>query len=168
MAFCGSCGAALNKETGFCSSCGAPIGDRGAARDPGTTLGGASTQPIAPAGSSSMSSNVAGMLAYLGGIITAIIFLVLEPYKNDRFVRFHAFQSLFFTVACIAFWIIWSIVWGILASISGGYLIFVDLPLRLLVGLAIVGYWLFLLYKAYNNEQYKIPFIGEIAVKQAG
>ena len=52
-----------------------------------------------------MSSNVAGLLCYILGFITGIIFLVIEPYKNDKFVRFHAFQSIFFNVALIVFWI---------------------------------------------------------------
>jgi hypothetical protein len=50
----------------------------------------------------------------------------------------------------------------------GGLLIFVDLPLRTLVGHAFLGYWLFVTYKAYSNRLYKIPFIGELLAKQAG
>jgi len=34
--------------------------------------------------------------------------------------------------------------------------------------LAILAYWIFLMYKAYNNEYYKVPFIGDLAAKQAG
>ncbi len=41
------------------------------------------------------------MLAYVT-IIPAIIFLVLEPYNKNRFIRFHSFQSIFFCVALIA------------------------------------------------------------------
>ena len=47
-----------------------------------------------------MTDNVAGMLAYVT-IIPAIIFLVMEPYNKNRFVRFHSFQCLFFAVALI-------------------------------------------------------------------
>ena len=46
---------------------------------------------------------MAGALAYLVGAITGILFLVIDPFKSDRFVRFHAFQSIFFNLAWIAF-----------------------------------------------------------------
>ena len=51
-----------------------------------------------------MTDNVVGMLCYIT-IIPAIIFLVMEPYNKSRFVRFHAFQMIFFSVAMIAIWI---------------------------------------------------------------
>jgi len=40
--------------------------------------------------------------------------------------------------------------------------------LSLLIWLAILAYWIFLMYKAYNNELYKVPFIGDLAAKQVG
>ena len=60
------------------------------------TLGAANT-----AGSSApLEENIAGMLAYIT-IIPSIVFLVIEPYNRNRFVRFHCFQNLFFFVAVI-------------------------------------------------------------------
>jgi len=115
-----------------------------------------------------MSSNVAGLLTYILGFITGIIFLVIEPYKNDKFVRFHAFQSIFFNVALIVFWIAYSIVARILGFVSFGFLFVLMGLVGLLISLAILAYWIFLMYKAYNNELYKIPFIGDLAAKQAG
>jgi uncharacterized membrane protein len=115
-----------------------------------------------------MASNVAGLLAYILGFITGIIFLVIEPYKNDKFVRFHAFQSIFFNVALIVFWIAYMIVAGILGFISAGILAMVMGLLSLLIWLAILAYWIFLMYKAYNKELYKVPFIGDLAAKQVG
>jgi len=109
-----------------------------------------------------MTSNVAGALAYILGFITGIIFLLLEQYKNDRFVRFHAMQSIFYSVACIAFSIAWRIVFGIL---SLELLLF---PLRALISLAMFGYWLYLMYQAYSNREYRIPFLGDLAAKQVG
>jgi uncharacterized membrane protein len=41
-----------------------------------------------------MADNVAGMLAYIT-IIPAIVFLVMEPYNRNRFIRFHSWQSIF-------------------------------------------------------------------------
>ena len=115
-----------------------------------------------------MSSNVAGLLTYILGLITGIIFLVLEPYKNDKFVRFHAFQSIFFNVAWIVIWIVFSIVSSILTAVTAGFGGLVILPIWGLLLLAFLAYWLFLMYKAYNNERYMVPFIGELAAKQAG
>jgi uncharacterized membrane protein len=125
--------------------------------------------PPAPAASgTAMSSNVAGLLTYILGFITGIIFLVIEPYKNDKFVRFHAFQSIFFNVAIIVFWIAFSIVASVLGVVSLGFLAVLMGLLGLLISLAILAYWIFLMYKAYNNELYKIPFIGDLAAKQVG
>jgi len=115
-----------------------------------------------------MSSNVAGLLAYILGFITGIIFLVLEPYNKDKFVRFHAFQSIFFSVALIAFWIVWTILSAVLGVVTFGIMAVVMAIIGLLIALVIFGYWIFLMYKAYNNERYMIPFIGPLAAKQAG
>ena len=115
-----------------------------------------------------MSSNVAGLLTYILGFITGIIFLVIEPYKNDKFVRFHAFQSIFFNVALIVFWIAYMIVVSILSFVTLGLIAMVMGLVGFLIWLAILAYWIFLMYKAYNNQLYKIPFIGDLAAKQAG
>ena len=115
-----------------------------------------------------MSSNVAGLLAYILWFITGIIFLVIEPYNNDKFVRFHAFQSIFFSAALIVFWVVYMILTGILGLVSLGILAMLMSLVGLLIWLATLAYWIFLMYKAYNNELYKIPFIGDLAAKQAG
>jgi len=115
-----------------------------------------------------MASNVAGLLTYVLGFITGIIFLVIEPYKDDKFVRFHAFQSIFFNVAIIVFWIAFSILSTILGMISFGVLGILMALLGLVFALAILGFWIFLMYKAYNNERFMIPYIGPLAAKQAG
>src|SRR6266487_2308805 len=85
----------------FCSSCGAQM-DEGAVTCPAC---GKSTLQPAAAGTTTatggLADNVAGMLAYVT-IIPPIIFLVLEPYNRNRFIRFHAFQSIFFYVAMFA------------------------------------------------------------------
>src|SRR5579863_2588107 len=93
MAFCTVCGAQTPDGSTVCPACsrsGAP-----AAR-PAAAVGG-------------LSDNVAGMLAYFT-IVPAIIFLVLEPYNRSRFIRFHAFQCIFFAVGWTALWIVLNIV----------------------------------------------------------
>ena len=156
MAFCAKCGTQLAEGVSFCASCGTPVG---------SAAGGPATPAAA---GTAMSSNVAGLLCYILGFITGIIFLVIEPYKNDRFVRFHAFQSIFFNVALIVFWIAYTIVATILGFVSLGILAAVMGLLGLLISLAILAYWIFLMYEAYSNKLYKIPFIGDLAAKQAG
>ena len=156
MAFCAKCGAQVADGTSFCVSCGTPV-ESGAA------------SPAAPvAGATAMANNVAGLLTYILGFITGIIFLVIEPYKNNKFVRFHAFQSIFFNVALVVFWIAYTILTSILGIVSLGFLAVVMGMVGLLISLAIFAYWIFLMYKAYNNELYRIPFIGDLAAKQAG
>jgi len=113
-----------------------------------------------------LTRNTAGALAYSLGIITGILFLALEPYKRDRFVRFHAFQSIFYFVFAIAFSIAWSIMVGTLASISG-WVLLVAFPLRMIIRLAMFGLWLYLMYQAYNDREFRIPVLGAIAGKQA-
>lgn len=107
-----------------------------------------------------MADNVAGMLAYVT-IIPAIVFLVMEPYNKNRFVRFHAFQCLFFAVAWTVLWIALSIVAHIPIL---GWLTILIWPL---VGLAGLIIWVILLLKANQGQMYKLPMIGDMAEKQA-
>jgi uncharacterized membrane protein len=117
--------------------------------------------------SSGLSSNLAAALAYVLGFMTGTIFLVLEPYKHDRFVRFHATQSVLFSVASLVFWIAWNIIWRILFSITG-FSAFVDLPLTMLISLGMLLFWLYVMYQAYSQREFRIPIIGAIAAKQLG
>jgi uncharacterized membrane protein len=170
MAFCSKCGAQLSAGSGFCAACGAPVSMQGGSASPGASAAPASEPPVTAAPASApMANNVAGMLCYILGVITGIIFLVIEPYKNNRFVRFHAFQSIFFWVVCCAFWIVWrQVVVGLFFAGGGlGLLGFLGLLFGL-VELAMFAAWIFLMYKAYNNEEFKLPIIGDLAAKQAG
>jgi uncharacterized membrane protein len=150
MAFCAKCGASLAQGAVFCGSCGTPVA------------------PPPSATAAPMSSNIAGVLTYVLGFITGIIFLVIDPYKNDKFVRFHAFQSILFSAVLIAFSIFWAILTAMLFTISLGQLWYVMSTLWLLVRLLFFLGWLFLMFKAYNNERFMLPVIGPIAAKQAG
>ena len=76
--------------------------------------------PSGEAGSKTMDTNVVGALTYLAGFVTGIVFLVLDPYKSNSFVRFHAFQSIFFNVAWVAFWIVWMILSAVLTPLTAG------------------------------------------------
>ncbi len=154
MAFCRSCGTTLNEGTAFCGGCGAGSGAAAAAAAPPVTSG--------------ISANAAGALCYLAGLVTGIIFLVIDPYKTDRVVRFHAFQSIFFNVAWIALWICWLIVGLILGVVTKGLFFLLQVPIDLLLMVGGFGLWIFLMYSAYQNRIFKLPVIGQLAAKQAG
>src|ERR1700686_4777130 len=86
MAFCNMCGAQIADGTTTCSACASRV----------------ATVPASTATAGGMTDNVAGMLAYIT-IILAIIFLVMEPYNKNRFIRFHSWQCLFFAGALFVF-----------------------------------------------------------------
>ncbi len=145
MAFCTVCGAQTPEGYTICPAC-----SRSAAP---------AAQPVA-ASAGGLTDNVAGMLAYVT-FIPAIIFLVIEPYNKSRFVRFHAFQSIFLAVAMIAISIALSVFSFI--PILGLML----LPLHLLIWLGFFALWIVLLIKANSGQMWKLPFIGDMAEKQA-
>ncbi|HVZ19294.1 MAG TPA: zinc-ribbon domain-containing protein [Terriglobales bacterium] len=145
--FCTNCGAAMDEGAGFCSKCG-----KGPAS---ASAGGAAAAPAAaPAAGGGLQENVAGMLAYVT-IIPAIIFLVMEPYNRNRFIRFHAFQCIFLCVALIVIHIVL------------GFIPIIGWAISLLVSLVALALWIVLLMKAYGGQKFKIPVIGDIAEKQA-
>ncbi len=113
-----------------------------------------STPPTVPAQEEAMSPNVIGGLAYIT-IIPAIIFLAMAPYNRDPFVRFHAWQSLIFGVLCL----IVNIVLGVIPIL--GWIVLVFFSLGALV------IWLIAMFKAFQGEKWKIPFIGNYAEQQA-
>lgn len=163
MAFCAKCGGTLVEGAGFCGTCGAPAGMAA----PGTAVAAQVVPMSSPAANSGLASNLAGALSYVLGLITGILFLVIEPYKHDRFVRFHAMQSILFCVAAIAFSIAWSILVNVMISISG-WTAMVLTPIGLVISLGFFLFWLFLMFQAYSNKEFRIPIIGAIAAKQVG
>jgi uncharacterized membrane protein len=115
-----------------------------------------------------MDTNVVGALTYAAGFVTGIIFLVLDPYKANSFVRFHAFQSIFFNIAWVAFWIVWMILSAGLTPLTAGVFGLIALPLMLIFSLAGFGIWLFLMYQAYQQKLFKLPIVGKFAAEHAG
>jgi uncharacterized membrane protein len=109
---------------------------------------------------------VASGLCYLAGLITGIIFLVIEPYSRNRNVRFHAFQSIFLNLSIVVVAIVLMIVSAVLAVIPvlGAILAMV---LSLGLWLVCVGLWIYLLVKTFNGDRVVLPVIGPLAEKQA-
>jgi len=98
--------------------------------------------------------NIEGLLCYVLGWITGIVFLVLE--KENKFVRFHAMQSL---ATFLVLFIILVII---------GMIPFVGWVISILISIFMLFLWLFLMYKAFKGERYKLPIVGEFAEKQIG
>ncbi len=117
--------------------------------------------------SSGFSPNVAGALSYLLGIITGVLFFALE--KENRFVRFHAMQSILLSVAWVALFIVIDIVEIVLGFIP--YLSFIVVILSLLVtlvlGLGGLVLWIYLMLKAFQGDKVRLPYIGDMAEKYA-
>lgn len=115
------------------------------------------SQP-APSG---LSDNAAGALAYVT-IIPAIIFLLVEPYSKSSYVRFHSWQSIFLTIGAVCI----DILFMILRMLPFIGLLFGFLFVLVWVGLFIL--WLVVVINAFNGKRFSIPFIGDLAAKQAG
>jgi uncharacterized membrane protein len=105
--------------------------------------------------------NVAGALCYLLGLITGVLFLVLE--KDKPVVRFHAFQSIGVSVAWVALSIVTSII-GVVPFI--GWI--VGALMGLVLALAGLILWVYLMYTAFSGKQVELPFVGPWAREQAG
>lgn len=108
---------------------------------------------------------IAGGLAYLS-CIPAIVFLLLDPYKRNRFVRFHSFQCLFAWAVCL--------VLGAAIRLASLVLFMIPLVGPLLVWLiavvavlAAVFLWLVLTVKALQGEWFRLPVLGDFADRYA-
>ena len=101
--------------------------------------------------STGLSPNIAGLLCYVAGWITGIIFFVLE--QRNKFVRFHAAQSI--------------VVFGIItvAGIILGLIPVVGVAFSSIIG--IIGFivWIIMIVKASSGEWYKLPWAGDVAEK---
>ena len=96
--------------------------------------------------------NLLGALCYLFGWVTGAILWFSLP-KSKKFVRFHAMQSIIFSVILLVIFVVLSWIWVIGWIISA------------LVGLAAFVLWIMLLVKAYQGLMYKLPVIGDLADK---
>ena len=91
---------------------------------------------------------------------------MMEPYNKNRFIRFHSWQNLFFCGAWIVLWIAFMILSAVLAFIPIlGHLVAFLLWIALAIGGCVI--WVVLLIKANQGQMYKLPFIGDLAEKQA-
>jgi uncharacterized membrane protein len=142
---CSHCAAQMPENAAFCPGCGRPM----------------LPAPGVQGRVGIFRENLAAALAYLT-FIPAILFLILEPYKQNRFVRFHSVQ-------CILLWVV-----GVLTAVAIKllamvlFLVPVIGPLLIvlisvLASLAVVVSWLVLVVKALQGETFKFPGLGGLA-----
>jgi uncharacterized membrane protein len=109
---------------------------------------------------SGLSDNAAGGLAYIT-FIPALIFLLVEPFNKNPYVRFHSWQSIFLTIA----WIAADVVLIILGHMP--FIGLINLILWPLVALGFLILWIIALINAFNGKRFKLPILGDLAEKQA-
>jgi len=102
----------------------------------------------------SLSDNNAAGLAYVT-IVPAIIFLVVAPYNQKAFIRFHCWQSIFLNI-------------GLFAVTFINIIPFLGQIIFLIGFLVLFVAWVIVLMRALKGDRYKLPFIGDFAEKQAG
>ena len=100
--------------------------------------------------STGLTENVAGLLCYVLGWVSGLVFLLIEP--ENKFVRFHAMQSI--------------IVFGI---INVAIVVLFWIPvLVLIIWLLGLALWIVLMLKAYQGTKFKRPWAGDLAEKWVG
>lgn len=115
-------------------------------------------------GGSGLAPNVASLLCYVCTFVTGIIFLLIE--KDNKDVRFHAWQAIFLGAAAFILQIAVAILTAILSAIAGALGSIVSL-LGMVVYLGFFVVWVICMVKAYQGVRWKVPFIGDLAEKQA-
>ena len=171
MPVCTGCGSNVNDGVKFCPKCGQP--QAAAAASPGEGYSAPPPPPQPPPTASAPGAsaqagtqdNLFGALAYVT-IIPAIIFLVIEPYNKNRFIRFHSFQCLFLALTGFVLSIgnmILGFVIGMIPVI--GWII--SLLLAFAIPIALLAAWVIVVLKAYQGQEYRLPVIGDLAAKQA-
>jgi uncharacterized membrane protein len=144
-------------DAAFCPGCGRPMRTETSAQRPETRAQGRVGR---------LSVNIAGALAYFT-FVPAIVFLFVDPYRKNRFVRFHAIQSLLFSGVVI-------VLGGVLRLGGLGVILIPRLgPLvvalvDVVVALGAVLLWNVLVVKAFQGEMFKLPVLGDFAERHSG
>jgi len=100
-----------------------------------------------------LEENVAGALCYVLVWVTGIIFYIME--KDNKFVRFHAMQSIIVFLPLMILWSIFQWIFWLTPFIGW------------LIGILMFILWLVLMLKAYQGEKFKLPVVGDIAEKNS-
>lgn len=145
LPFCTNCGTRVDPSAAFCYNCGTPQPGRAPQRD---LLDG-------------ISDRTACILCYIPvfGVIPAIIFLASQKYRRNFKVRFDAFQALYLFVT----WLILSSALPTLLFVGSGWRL--EAVLLGLTKFALFICWIYLLIKAAQEHQVRLPIIGDLAAR---
>lgn len=99
-----------------------------------------------------LNENLTGSLAYLFGFVTGFLLLIVE--KENRFVRFHALQSILLSITFITVFTVLGML-PVIGWLSGVIL----MPIGLVL-------WIILMLNASNGKYSKVFYIGQFAEKQ--
>lgn len=143
MAFCGQCGKQINDADRFCPGCGRT--QAGAPPDPANFW-------------ANLTDSNAALLCYIPwvGWIASIALLASTKFRGNRRVHFHAFQGLYIFVA-------WLLVdWFVSPMVRFGPS-FPGQVIPRLLSLAVFAAWIVMLIKVHQDEDYRLPILGELA-----
>lgn len=180
MPNCAKCGVDNDATANFCRSCGSPLAAQGYTTPPPPPPGQGYAPPPPPPGpgyqqppppgygqqpgygqpaDSGLQPNVAGLLCYALGWLSGLIFLFID---KRPFVRFHAMQSILLfggihVLHMILTWVLFPALrlWSLLFAVSG------------MISLVSMILWVLMMVKSFQNEWYKLPVIGDIALQKS-
>jgi uncharacterized membrane protein len=174
---CPQCHTEVGAQSAFCGNCGATLSAPAPEAvtppaayipPPAAAPGAGYAAPPVAAQSSGLTPNAAAAISYIT-VVPAILFLVMDPYKKMPLVRFHAFQCIAIAVTYIVLVIAAVIVMMVLAFIPGIRVLALILAPIVYFGLilctAIVV--IMAIIKASKGEWFKVPFIGDFAMKMS-
>lgn len=104
-----------------------------------------------------LTQNLAGMLCYLT-FLPAAVFLFVKPYSQNHFVRFHAYQSIFFSIVFFIAEFILNFL-----TLAAPFFSNLFLPISFLF----FAVWIICMVKAYQNKEFRLPIIGDLASSQS-
>ena len=117
----------------------------------------------APGDPAQLKDRLIGALAYVT-FIPAVLLVAIPAFRRNRFIRFHAFQSIFFSVATVLLAIAVRILFSILTLVPAiGFLTAWLVLAVVALGLAIV--WLVLAVKALQGQTFRLPAVGNLAAR---
>jgi uncharacterized membrane protein len=161
MPFCTQCGHQVTNVDVFCANCGrkqtdGPAPAQSNFRPPAQQAQFSQPDPLA-----GISPRTASILCYIPtvGWIGAVVVLAARKFRNDRIVRFHAFQGLYLFAAWL---VVQWVVHPLMAAMSN-HVVRID---HILEGL-ILAVSVLMMVKASHDEPYVLPIIGELAQKSA-
>jgi uncharacterized membrane protein len=173
MPNCARCGTDNDSSAKFCKNCGSSLDSQGYAPPPPPPPPNQGSYPPPPPPQpgyyqqppnygqqtdTGLQPNIAALLCYVLGWLTGLVFFFID---KRPFVRFHAMQSILvfggFHVLHILLSILFPVLhlWSLLFALSG------------LISIVSLILWVLLMVKAYQNEWYKVPVVGDIALQKS-